>query len=180
MTNIDQDKKAAWLGELAEFIVEANQQTWAADKGEVQSPLPGMKVHEYKKGPWLLRDEYAGYFTAPGLTRVWYKEIPSWHMFYGGYGMETPHYDLVKPAFIFLRNALMQVTPDLPFRGPKSYSENDWKYYFKIKTPGGNIQYTQWEELVDKQNNLIFSQEGFAGIYIHKDSNRQPVYPWNT
>lgn len=169
-------KRRLWFGELANFIVEANQQTWAADKGEVESLLSGHKTHRYQKGDWELVDDYSGYFQAPGITTVSYKNLPAWHMYYGGEGMSLDHYDQVKEAFIFLRKALMQVSPQLPLRGPQFFDDGQWHYKFRIK---GTIENCIWEEEVSKGLDKVFKQTGGAGLYIHKTEDRKPLYPWD-
>lgn len=169
-------RKHEWLLQLADFIVEANRKTWAADKGEVEPFLPGHKSHEYQKGDWRLVDDYSGYFQAPGMTIVSYKDLPAWHMYYGGEGMSLSHYDKVQEAFSFLRKALMQVTPQLPLRGPESFDEDNWHYAFKIN---GTIENCTWEEEVRKGTNKMFKQTGAAGIYIHKTVDKKPLYPWD-
>ena len=83
----ERDRREQWLEELASFIVEANRNTWAAEGAEVSPERPGYKELEYKSGLWRLRDSYTGYFRAPGMTTIYYKDIPSWNMQYGGHGM---------------------------------------------------------------------------------------------
>lgn len=176
MTNPEQEKKTAWIKELSEFIVEANRETWAADKGEIEPMRPGDKTHEYKRGPWWLVDTYSGYFQAPGLTVIRYKDTPSWNMYYGGRGMNPHYFDITKDTFQFLREALMQVTPSLPIRGPEHYSRGEWSYIFKSS---GDLENCTWNETVWKKGKRLFTQEGGAGIYIHRSEDRQPIYPWN-
>ena len=66
-------EKQKWLEELAEFIVEANTKGWAAGDSEVEPIFSGMKSIYYKRDNWELRDNYFGYFRAPGFTVVSYK-----------------------------------------------------------------------------------------------------------
>ncbi len=169
--------KESWLQELATFIIEANKNTWAADAPEVEAQRPGYKELEYKSlnGLWLLRDSYTGYFRAPGMTTIYYKDVPSWAMSYGGHGMTEQYNDIVKPTFQFLKKALMRVTTELPYRGPKDYSEDDWNYNFEHQ---GNLEDCLWTERITKSGELVFTQTGFAGTIIQRDSERQPQYPW--
>lgn len=169
-------QKELWLRNLAEFIVEANKETWAADKGEVEPFLPNHKMHRYKRDSWELIDDYSGYFRAPGITVVSYKEMPSWHMYYGGTGMIEGQYERVKDAFQFLREALMHVTPELPFRGPTRYKNGDWLYTFNMR---GNIEDGTWVEKINNKKDLVFTQTGATGIYIHRTPERKPLYPWD-
>lgn len=169
-------RKQAWLKELSEFIVRANRNAWAADQGQIDPLLPGDKTHEYKEGDWWLLDNFSAYFRAPGITVVRYKERPAWHMYYGGLGMTQSHYDKVKETFVFLREALMQVTTEMPLRGPSKYRNGNRLYTFRMN---GNIENCEWVEKVIQDNDLVFTQTGAAGIYIHKTDDRKPLYPWN-
>jgi len=169
-------RKQAWLTELIEFIVRANRNTWAADQGEIDPVLPGDKTHEYKEGDWWLVDNYSGYFRAPGITVVRYKEKPAWHMYYGGLGMIPTQYDKVRETFVFLREALMQVTTEMPLRGPSEYRNGNRLYTFRMK---GNIENCEWVEQMSENNELVFTQTGGAGIYIDKMNDRKPLYPWD-
>jgi hypothetical protein len=169
--------KEAWLMDLADFIIEANKNTWAADAPEVSPQRPGYQELEYKSsnGLWLLRDSYTGYFRAPGMTTIYYKNAPSWAMAYGGHGMTEAHNEIVKPTFQFLKNALMKVTPKLPYRGPEEYIEDDWRYSFEYQ---GNLEDCLWTEKITKAEDLVFTQTGFAGIIIQRNEDRKPQYPW--
>lgn len=173
-----ESKKQAWLRELSEFIVKGNLETWAAGKGEVEPTRPGRKRHVYERGDWKLDDEFRAYFAAPGETTVSYKGVEVWVMSYGGAGMREGYEKLAPPTFLFLHRALTKVTPDLPFRGPEYYSEEegDWEYFFEHK---GDITVGSWTEHIRKVNKPLFEQEGINGIVVHRDENYNPIYPWD-
>ena len=97
-------------------------------------------------------------------------------MYYGGLGMTPSHYDKVKETFAFLREALMQVTMEMPLRGPSEYRNGNRLYTFRMK---GNIENCEWIEKVSQDNDLVFTQTGAAGIYIHKTGDIKPLHPWN-
>jgi hypothetical protein len=173
MTN-EQQK---WLRELADFVVEGHTEGWAAEGSEVEPVFPGMKSIYHKSGNWEYRDNYFDYFRAPGFTVVSQNNVPVWMMAYFGAG-QTPGYEsIVKPTFAFLKRALMRVTPDMPFRGPSEYTEEDWNYRFKVLR--GDIEDFIWEEAIRKDGDLVFVQTGGGGVGIAKDPDRKPVYHWN-
>ena len=171
----DEERKEAWLRKLTEFIVEANRNTWAADKGKVAPQRPGCKELDYERGDWHLRDSYTGYFRAPGMTIIYYKDQPAWTMAYGGIGMEEDKYKITKPTFDFLKAALMEVTPDLPYRGPKNFRDGEYQYKLRVN---GDLADFDGKEVILKNKELVFSQLIFGGVVINKDSSRHPVYPW--
>lgn len=186
-------RKEAWLKSLADFIVIANGKTWAADGAEVKPRRPGYKRLQWPypddkmtdrdredyRGweDWRLEDEFTGYFRAPGMTTVYYKEVPAWTMSYGGHGQTEGYEDRASETFTFLRMALLQVTSALPIRGPKEFTQGNKKYVFKMLK--GNIESGTWEEEIIEDNVSTFSQDGAVGLVIHKDQNKQPVFPWN-
>ncbi len=189
--NTEAERKEAWLNQLANFIVIANTRTWAADGAEVSPERPGYKELQFPypnmseedaeayKGweDWRLRDSYAGYFRAPGMTTVYYKGQPAWTMQYGGHGQTEGYEDRAKQTFNFLKTVLMKVSPELPLRGPKQYSEGNSEYTFQLLS--GDITDCLWREEIRENGDLIFTQTGLAGIVIHRDGNRQPQLPWN-
>ena len=170
------ETKNQWLKELSEFIVEANKNTWAADGAEVIPEIPDYKHLEYKKGLWRLKDRYTGYFRAPGHTTVYYKERSAWTMSYGGPGQTKGYEGQAKTTFDFLKSSLMRVTPDLPFRGPKKYSEGNKTYKFEMIE--GDITDGLWKEKITEDGVLTFKQTGIVGLVIHRDQNRKPLLPW--
>ena len=172
-----EQRKEKWLSELSEFIVEANGKTWAADGAKVEPQRPGYKELEYHNGLWVLRDSYTGYFRAPGMVTVYYKDTPAWAMQYGGHGQTEGHEAHAKQTFDFLKKALMQATVGLPFRGPEEYVEGDKVYRFAMVS--GGIEEGLWREEITEKGELTFTQTGIVGIVIGKDSDRRPVYPWD-
>lgn len=172
-----EQRKEQWLAELSEFIVEANGKTWAAEGAEVEPQRPGYQELEYRNGLWLLRDSYTGYFRAPGMTTVYYNDTPAWTMQYGGHGQSEGHESHTKQTFNFLKAALMKVTVQLPFRGPEEYVEGDNTYHFTMLS--GDINEGLWREEITENGELTFTQTGLVGTVIGRDSERQPVYPWN-
>lgn len=171
------EAREKWLRELAEFIVKANKNTWAAEGTEVKPERKGYKELEYKRGEWRLRDSYTGYFRAPGMTTVYYKDVPAWTMAYGGHGQTEGFEDRAKQTFQFLKEALMRVTPELPFRGPEKYQEGNNLYTFKMLK--GDMSDGSWVEEITEDGVLTFSQTGIVGVVINKSKDRQPVLPWN-
>jgi len=190
--SVEIEAKNEWLKKLAEFIVIANRKTWAADGAEVdprrpgykrlQWPYPDEKMTEQNwkdyKGweDWRLEDEYTGYFRAPGMTTIYYKGEPAWTMSYGGHGQTEGFEGQANQTFQFLKSALMRVTPDLPFRGPRKWSEGNKTYEFEMVE--GDITDGLWKEEITESRIVTVKQTGIVGLVIHRDQNRKPLLPW--
>ena len=97
-------------------------------------------------------------------------------MSYGGVGMQPGKYALTDKTFGFLKSALMKVTPDLPYRGPRKYQEGSWVYEMDVR---GNPDEYDGGERIFEDGVLVFSQTFSGGIVIHKSPDREPVYPWD-
>ena len=170
-------RKQAWLGELTNFIVKANKETYAVGKGQVEAERKGFKELEFEEGDWRLRDSYSGYFKAPGWTTVYYKGRPVWYMTYGGQGMAEGKENKAPETYGFLVKAVMLVSPEMPFRGPEKFSDGEWEYVFKPLK--GDITGFGAVEEIRQSGDFVFSQDINGGLIVDKDENRQIVFPWN-
>jgi len=113
------------LEELALFVVKAKRNTYAG-RGEGQRQSDDSKNLQYVEGDYVYRDRYFGSERFGGEEVVWFKEKPVWLMNYYG-GIEKNIVDSER-VFAFLRKALLQVSSDRPFRGPRAHKEGDFEY----------------------------------------------------
>ncbi len=153
---------------LLGFIAKAHRNTYAAQKEtrarhKCKVPiLAGHKDYEFKEGDWLYHDSYAGSLCAPGREVVFFKGIPVWCMSYQGQPnpkQEAPFFQ--EQLFPFLRRALMNFDDSVPFRGPKEFSEGDFKYTFEIK---GDCNYFKGREQVLYKNERVFFQDVMGSL----------------
>lgn len=119
-------------GELADFIVWAKKGAYASGT-EYEPTGTDSRRFSCKKGNFFFRDEYIGdrQFSGHEVVR-WRSEHgqPIWRMNYLG-GMIPKFLDnkeLTGQVENVLRAALMQVTPEAPFRGPKSFKHQGFLY----------------------------------------------------
>ena len=113
------------LQELARFIVEAKKNTFAGE-GEGKRESDDSKNLHFKQGNYVYRDRYFGSERFGGEEIVWFKGKPVWLMnYYGGIEKKIVDSEVV---FAFLRKALLQISVDCPFRGPRFYKEDNFKY----------------------------------------------------
>jgi hypothetical protein len=172
-------RKEQFVARLADFLIEAGQNGWAAEAPKVDNPQrPGFKELVYQREDWKYRDSYAGYYMAPGSSVIYYKERPVWYMTYGGRGQSQEHFALAKVTYDFLRNALMQPEPRFPVRGLLRYAEDENRKYYRFNYKG-DLSEGSWTESIDINHRLVFSQRGDVGLIIDKDEDRNPIYPWD-
>jgi len=173
----EEERREAWLAELSEFIVEANLQTWAAGGAEVIPERQGYKELKYERGDWRLRDSYTGYFRAPGMTTVYYKDQPAWTMAYGGAGMVEGQEHLSSETFNFLKSALKRVSPDLPYRGPEEFDGDEWQYRFELVD--GDIEDFLGVEEIYRGGTVVFTQTVIGGLVLHRNQDKSLQKPWD-
>jgi hypothetical protein len=168
------------LGELARFLVDAKKHCYAGNGEELILP-DGSKQLTFQKGNFHYTDNYSGWYQAPGSEIVrWQKEDGRriWQMSYSGGMLEGFHgnVQLTKQTFGFLKECLLSVTPDNPFRGKraeiirKKIEDNTFSYQCDVETNYGNIKNFHGTEMIwtTKQDNIIFSQRFIGGLIIPK------------
>ena len=107
---------------LVEFLIKAKQATYAGKGAET---VPSReKSHDliYRDGDYMYYDTYLGTGKFAGEEALWIKNTPFWSMNYIGRVTGDPF------SGDFLKEALLHVPEDQPFRGPKSYSNGDYTY----------------------------------------------------
>lgn len=160
------------LKKLADFLVIAKKNGYAGRKEKLRQ-IDGSKTFTFQHGHFHYTDNYAGSYQAPGTEIVRWERAGGqriWQMSYSG-GMHKEHWRndaLAEETYDFLKDALMLVTPELPFRGPVRYANGDLKYVLEIN---GDIQRFSGVEIIssEKLNDVVFSQDVIGGLVIYLD-----------
>lgn len=161
------------LGELTNFIVKAKKNGYAGGQ-EKRREADGSKTFTFQEGNFHYTDNYAGSSQAPGSEIVrWQREDGQriWHMAYFG-GMDLQVWgneELRDSTFRFLKEALMQVNSDYPYRGPKVYENKDFLYVMRVD---GDIKKFSGTEGIYKKKlvtpKYVFSQDFIGGLVVPK------------
>jgi hypothetical protein len=164
------------IEQLRIFLKNQSQHTWAADPQNVESGRSGFKDLEYRERDWCIRDSYAGYYQAPGMSVVYYKKRPVWTVAYSGKVFENK-YAYAREAFDFLKRALkrkdLKSADDLPVRGPANYVEGDWLYKFNWH---GDLKCFHGQEKIFYRKEEIFYQDIMGGFIIGKNWSQDQRY----
>ena len=108
--------------QTVEFLIRAKQATYAG-KGAETTPSRG-KSHDlvYRDGDYMYYDTYLGGEEFAGEEALWISGIPYWSMNYiGRVTGENFSGD-------FLKEALLRVPEENPYRGPREYTNGDYTY----------------------------------------------------
>ena len=116
--------------ELNNFLVQAKLNTYASGDGNAEILLEdGSKELIYVLGQLRYRDRYFGANPFIGEELVWEADRLIWGMNYFGQTIEE-----IVPAsqvYNFLQQALRQVRPERPFRGPEFLRAGSFTYIDK-------------------------------------------------
>ncbi|MCL4350539.1 MAG: DUF5680 domain-containing protein [Candidatus Thermoplasmatota archaeon] len=142
------------MGELLleEFIARAKKGTYASDDGVQKNPrLEGSKELTYRAGIYFYRDIYFGSRFFNGIETVYINGKPTWGMTYSG-GITDPDMDEGK-VYDFLKKCLYLVDEEAPFRGPKSFSDNDFYYTNQFQ---GEIDHFMGYETIEIDETTVY------------------------
>ncbi|MFA5188902.1 MAG: DUF5680 domain-containing protein [Patescibacteria group bacterium] len=148
------------LKQLCKFLVKAKKSTYAAGES-------APKVIENDKSTtmifidddWKYHDNYFGGEPYGGREVVFYENKPVYIMTY--YGSVNKDITDLKGLYGFLQQALKQIPEDKPFRGPKEYQANDFKYLNEFI---GEIDNFSGEEKIFQNNKQIYQAKYAGGL----------------
>lgn len=112
---------------LIDFLLRAKKQTYAAKSGGVESSRPNSHDLAYQEGDYYYHDTYLGGKCFSGEEAVWIKGVPVWSMNYTG--------RVTGEGFSgdFLKEALLHVPREYPYRGPLYFAQGPNAYHAVIQ-----------------------------------------------
>ena len=138
------------ISELACFLVKAKKATYANKTNKVNSSRKESHDYSYQENNYTYLDSFFGAENFSGQEIVYKDEKPCWSMnYYGRVIEENFNGD-------FLKEALLQVDEELPFRGPLFYLIVEYLYLLRFQ---GKIDFFQGVEEIYYQTYKVY--EGF-------------------
>lgn len=151
MTNIKQ---------LGEFLIKAKKSGYAAgDKVKKIKEKDKSKSIIFKDVDWKYHDNYFGGKPFGGQEVVFLKNQPVYMMVY--YGSVNKSIKDYKKVYKFLRDALILISKDKPFRGPQKYKQGDYIYINKSK---GKIDNFSGTEIITIKGRKIYGAKYAGGL----------------
>ena len=138
--------------EITEFLITAKKATYAGKGAETVSSRP--KSHDliYSDGDYMYYDTYLGGDEFVGEEALWINGNPYWSMNYAGRVTGNNF------SGDFLKEALLNVPFDKPYRGPAAYSNGDYTYKCEVN---GNFEWFQGHEVI------LFNDTEIYDCYFH-------------
>ncbi|AHY49633.1 hypothetical protein JQ582_14225 [Bradyrhizobium japonicum] len=123
--------------DLAAFLVEAKRRTYAGldDDATVAAPLlAGSKQLEHRAPPYAYRDIYFGMGFFVGQETVSRDDRVIWSMSYsGGARADITDRPTLLEIYKFLRQALLGVSVEEPYRGPRLFEQAGMTYRNEVE-----------------------------------------------
>lgn len=140
---------------LLDFLIKAKQATYAGKGAETVSSR--LRSHDliYQDGDYMYYDTYLGTGKFAGEEALWIKDVPYWSMNYIG--------RVVGENFSgdFLKEALLLVPEDKPFRGPANYTNGDHTYHCDVD---GSFEWFQGREVILYKGENIYECVFHGGL----------------
>ncbi len=152
------------FGAAQEFLAEAKRHAYASqgDDASVLPLLSGSRQLEYGNGLFFYRDVYFGVAYFVGQETLYWLEQPHWSMSYaGGVDKAITLVAQIHSIYAFLRTALRQVSPDHIFRGPLTFSRDDFEYSTSYE---GEFDAFQGAEVIRHRGQIVYTLHYNGGV----------------
>lgn len=140
---------------LVDFLIKAKKSTYAG-KGAETSPSR-VRSHDlvYRDGALMYYDTYLGGEKFAGEEAIWIADIPYWSMNYIGRVTDENF------SGDFLKEALLHVPFEKPYRGPDVYFNGDYIYECSVR---GEFDWFQGKETIKYKGNEIYECYFHGGL----------------
>lgn len=140
---------------IIEFLIKAKKATYAGKGAETTSSRTKSHDLQYTEGEMMYYDTYLGGEKFAGEEALWISETPYWGMNYvGRVTGENFSGD-------FLKEALLNVPFEKPYRGPAEYVNGDYSYNCYV---AGEFDWFQGKETISYKGKEIYECYFHGGL----------------
>lgn len=129
------------------FLIRAKQATYAGKGAETASSRTGSHDLIFRENDLMYYDTYLGGERFAGEEALWIADVPRWSMNYAGRVTGSPF------SGDFLKEALLHVPEERPFRGPEKYVNGDYTYCCSVE---GDFGWFQGKETISYRGTQIY------------------------
>ena len=140
---------------IIEFLIKAKKATYAGDGNTTNSSRPCSHDLKYFEDNFEYYDSYFGTDPFIGEEALWSNGEIIWSMNYAGRKLDKEF------EYGFLKEALLLVNSENPFRGPDEYSNGDYNYMCETI---GDFEWFQGYESITFQGKLVYECYYHGGI----------------
>ena len=140
---------------IVSFLIRAKQATYAGKGAETASSRIASHDLIYREDPLMYYDTYLGGDRFAGEEALWIADVPYWSMNYIGRVTGNPF------SGDFLKEALLHVPEDMPYRGPEKYVNGDYCYSCSAE---GDFDWFHGKETICYRGNQIYECRFHGGL----------------
>jgi hypothetical protein len=140
---------------IVEFLIRAKQATYAGKGAETKASRTGSHDLVYREGDLMYYDTYLGGELFAGEEALWISDVPYWSMNYIGRVTGGPF------SGDFLKEALLHVPAEMPYRGPEKYENADYAYACSVE---GEAEWFQGRETIRYRGEQIYECVFHGGL----------------
>ena len=140
---------------IVSFLIRAKQATYAGKGAETTSSRIASHDLIYREDPLMYYDTYLGGDRFAGEEALWIADVPYWSMNYIGRVIGNPF------SGDFLKEALLYVPEDMPYRGPEEYVNGDYCYSCSAE---GDFDWFHGKETICYRGNQIYECRFHGGL----------------
>jgi hypothetical protein len=143
-----------------EFLIKAKKSTYASVDGDGKKILDdGSKEFVFSEGGYIYRDRYFGSDPFGGEEIVFFNNKVIWVMNYYGYILDETISE--KEITDFLKQALINVREEAPFRGPAEFNSGNYSYVSSAK---GDVDSFVGSENIFLEKNKVYKLNFHGGM----------------
>ena len=143
------------MDDVISFLIRAKKATYAGNGTRVTSCRPNSRDLPYREDDLYYYDTYLGGTNFIGEEAIWIKEVPYWAMNYSGRLLDASF------SFGFLKEALLRVSRESPFRGPAIFQDGDYTYQCTVH---GNFEWFHGYEEIFYLDRKIYECHFHGGV----------------
>ena len=140
---------------IIEFLIRAKKATYAGKGPEAAASRPGSHDLCYREGGLMYIDTYLGGERFAGEEALWENDLPVWSMNYAG---RVTGEDF---SGDFIKESLLRVPEDMPYRGPSEYHEGEYAYTCEVT---GDFEWFRGREVITLRGRQIYECYFHGGL----------------
>lgn len=137
------------------FLIRAKRATYAGKGAETAPSRIGSHDLVYRENDLMYYDTYLGGEKFAGEEALWISDVPYWSMNYLGRVTGSPF------SGDFLKEALLHVPEEMPYRGPEKYVNGVYTYTCSVE---GDFDWFQGKETITWRGNPIYECVYHGGL----------------
>lgn len=142
---------------IIDFLIHAKKVTYAGKGVETKSSRPNSHDLNYQDGVLRYIDTYLGGHQFAGEEALWDNNTPFWAMNYCGRVLSDEF------EGNFLKEALLNVPEDMPFRGPLKFKNGNFEYRCAVN---GDFEWFNGIEEIFKDGKKVYDCLFHGGLIV--------------